>query len=320
MGKIAIKSINHRNLAGELFFKRDLLLFDKIIIDQNGFTKAKDTYEFLLKHNKAISNFIATDKSNFNFNLQSIDYLGEKGLIEFRKVVDEIKDSFYEDQYVPQLLDAQWRKACQKVEDSSLYDFFDSHNKPSFGIAVCRISDYICRLYSSYQLDIESSNVYPLLDSQATFEQNTISKKFNVMNVLLNKFPVPNEDTPFEQILEFRQDADTQAKYYNLMNWINSVATGKEDLSEVEDNFLYLYHSYIAQYNLHKVKYSHSALEIIITGLGGLIENLCKIKFSEASKQIFSLFKEDVKLLEEEQKFIGREIAYIHKANKTFKN
>jgi hypothetical protein len=55
-------------------------------------------------------------------------------------------------------------------------------------------------------------------------------------------------------------------------------------------------------------------METFITTSLEVIENIAKINFSKAAKVIFELGKQDINLLEAEQKMVGKEVAIIQKA------
>ena len=82
MSRLAIKSISYNNLLDNLAFKRDILFFDKIIIDKGSFEAAKLISNFYIKNCENHYPSVAQTKEVFEFNQSEIDFLGDKGLLE----------------------------------------------------------------------------------------------------------------------------------------------------------------------------------------------------------------------------------------------
>ena len=78
----------------------------------------------------------------------------------------------------------------------------------------------------------------------------------------------------------------------------------------------YLIAEYTHQIELHKLKYSYSQIETItLTGLE-VIENLLSLKFSKAAKALFDINRQELNLLEAENKITGKEMALIYDLRK----
>jgi len=57
---------------------------------------------------------------------------------------------------------------------------------------------------------------------------------------------------------------------------------------------------------------------VLVTTTAEVAENLLRLKVSVAAKALFSVKEHKLKLLEEEKKTLGREIAYVVTARRTF--
>lgn len=139
-----------------------------------------------------------------------------------------------------------------------------------------------------------------------------------VLNITLKNLPMPDEHTPWEQIMEYRSDPDSTGKFLALRNWMRD--TSKLNLSprEIEDKLEYLISEHERHMRIHRMKMQRSALETLVVTPAELLENLVKIKWSEAAKKMFSLKENHISLMEAELSSPGREIAYILKARDTF--
>ena len=146
---------------------------------------------------------------------------------------------------------------------------------------------------------------------------NFISNKFSsgspVLSVILKKFPIPSEGYSIERFIEFKNDPDTKLKLSRLRNWAIVMDKSHYSEKEIEQKVDYLLNEYSSQLNLYRLKHNLGFVETFITTTLEVLENIAKLKFSKVSKAIFDLQKQNLYLLEAEQKMEGRELALIHK-------
>ena len=157
---------------------------------------------------------------------------------------------------------------------------------------------------------------YPALRTNSSF--NSADKKSEIIQFLLNDIPEPALNTPWEQIIEFRSDEDVKNKYLALINWINKTAISASSLSDIKDEYEYLYNDYMKHFKLHKLKYNNTLLKIIVTAGAGILMALQAGQFISPFKNLLQVNLSHVKLLEEEAKLPGKEVAYIYHAKKQF--
>lgn len=148
----------------------------------------------------------------------------------------------------------------------------------------------------------------------------------DVLDVLINQIPVPDEMTPWEQIVEFRSDPDSQNKFLRLKNWVNELAKMQLNLNEVEDKLRSLISDYQAQMKIHKIKTRFDTLKTIVLAeaaliTGGWLTGLGALPgiAGMVAAPLYSIKQRRISLLEEEQKVPEKVIAYIVKAQETFK-
>lgn len=80
---------------------------------------------------------------------------------------------------------------------------------------------------------LKGMDAYPVLSSLIPPADQT--NKGTVTQIVLNEFPVPDDQTPWEHIEEFRSDPESRSKFFALKEWINEVARMKLPRVEVED-------------------------------------------------------------------------------------
>jgi len=144
------------------------------------------------------------------------------------------------------------------------------------------------------------------------------AKQAEILQILLKSMPIPDDATPWEQIIEFRKDADSMAKFLALRNWMNETARAKLTPVEVEEKLEYLMSQYQRHMQLHKMKTNPGTLETILVSSAEILENLIKFKFSKLAKALFTIRHRKISLIEGELTSPGSEMAYMIKTRETF--
>lgn len=174
------------------------------------------------------------------------------------------------------------------------------------------------RMYSIVLREVEGLNAYPVLSTTIPTAQESPATKSEVLRIILNSLPVPDESTPWEQILEFRGDHEAADKFLDLRNWMNEVACAKLAPVEIQEKLEYLISRYRRHLELHRMKVNAGTLETIIVTIGEFLENIAHLKFGGAAKTLFSLRHRQIALMEGELLSPGSEIAYVVEAREKF--
>jgi hypothetical protein len=64
--------------------------------------------------------------------------------------------------------------------------------------------------------------------------------KSDAIKIVLRSLPLPDEKTPWEQILEYRNDPDSRQKFFALRNWMSDVARSNLTPIEIGEKFNFL--------------------------------------------------------------------------------
>lgn len=139
-----------------------------------------------------------------------------------------------------------------------------------------------------------------------------------VIRVTLAALPVPNDDTPWEQIIDFRQNDEARLSLRRLRHWMRSAATENMSEATLADELQLMLDNYAEHMRLHRMKYHHGVLETIVTAGAEIAESILKLKFATLAHQCFSVKADRIKLLEAEMSAPGREVAYIATAHEQF--
>ncbi|KOF04470.1 hypothetical protein OB69_01360 [Roseivirga seohaensis subsp. aquiponti] len=149
--------------------------------------------------------------------------------------------------------------------------------------------------------------------------QNSNWRKSYLLGVTMNKLPKLQYDFDLNRLLDFKNDPDTKLKLFALRNWINDISKSECSKSELSDKFEYLWYQYMNHIDNYKLKYSLDGGEFLTTISEEILNNLGQLKLGSTIKTLLNFRKRQTLLHQEELETPGKEIAYIFKANQTFK-
>ena len=162
-------------------------------------------------------------------------------------------------------------------------------------------------------------DAFPVLPSLSSFDPTSQQQRgIDAVHVVLKCLPVPSELTPWEQIIEFRNDPESRGKLFALRKWMRSISKSATSYSEINEELECLLYEYERHLNVHRLKFETGVLETILVTSAEVLENLVKVNWSKAIKSLFELKTKKLALLEGEMKIPGSEIAYIAKAKESF--
>ena len=307
MGKLAILPIDYHSIQQPLNFKKQILLFDKIIIEKESLGLAKTFVDFAIKTGNANVN-----RSNYTFNNQNVEYLQQEGLLEFDTINKAITVS----------VDSEEALFMQSMAiEANEINILNSQLKNGNPDTLTKLKGLLKQLPVSFaralsiRLKTEGLEAYPLYENEPDY--SPYGKKAQILKFVLSQIPEPDDSVSWEQIIEFRKDPATLQKYYTLITWVNEVSKGEFNLSEIEEKYKALYYDYSEQYRIHNIKNKQGTIEILVTAAIDVISQ--QITSTTVSTSLFSIWKRQINLLDAELKFIGREVAYIHKIEQKFK-
>ncbi|MFN8399332.1 MAG: hypothetical protein U0X74_04900 [Anaerolineales bacterium] len=144
------------------------------------------------------------------------------------------------------------------------------------------------------------------------------SKISDVAQIAIKKLPLPTNTTPWEAILDYRNDRESQESLLAFRRWIKKLSSQELSINEIEEELEWLINEFQNHMRVHKMKADVETLEIIVKAPLEIIENLIKLKLSKIPDPLFALSKRKINLLEAEINAPGRELAYIIKSNEFF--
>jgi hypothetical protein len=266
-------------------FKRDLLLFDQVIYPM--------TEEFLPPRQLYEAKLLRADITEW-------EWVHEQGLFR-EESLSSVVLAIGDDRIV------------------ALVDRFCNAARTGLRLAVNELEEMFVRLVSLQLRQKENTEAYPIFSNSFPVTQTSLATRSDVMAIVLAALPVPDDLSPWEQIIDYRNDADSVGKFLAIRNWINEVARGALTPVEIEQKLEYLLSEYQRHLDFHKMKTSRSMLEILVVSAAELLEDTVKFKWGKLAKGLFAIKKRRVDLLEAELTGPGSELAYIIKAHETFR-
>lgn len=173
------------------------------------------------------------------------------------------------------------------------------------------------RIFSIINNSKSTDNYIPIIREK--YRQNLITEKLDIsdaISVVMKRFPIINLDISIEKIIDFKSDPDTKIKLSRLRNWVNEISKSDLSIKEMEEKLDYLLLEYSNHMNLHRIEFDFGKIETLVTTSLTFIENLAKLKLSDASKVLFDLTRTEIRLLKAENSAPGKEVAFINKLNK----
>lgn len=140
----------------------------------------------------------------------------------------------------------------------------------------------------------------------------------DLIEVVTDYIPLPGEDVPLHEILEFSRDPQTQELKQRLMR-----ATARANLDEVTpESFALQLEEGLAAYKEHMslldAKRRGPVMKLVIAATGA-VEGIFKLNPRKTADALLEFKTSRVSGLEAELKAAGRETAFIYRAEETFR-
>ncbi|TZF92225.1 hypothetical protein FW781_22160 [Chryseobacterium panacisoli] len=301
--------VTFNRFIDESTIKKLCLFYDNIFISEGRFniisdinTKEVTEENYSLHYEKAVWDFLKD-----NNVVKEYPYLKEKfdsSNEDVTELTTQLKSLFEKERSKKNWPKTPTEEQLKEMKEEYFNHFFLSH-------------DISIRLDSIHLNKLDNtSEFYPVLRTADTLKSDT--KKEQIIQFILNDIPEPDYNTSWDHIIEYRSDESVRNKYLALMNWVNKAANSNLRLSELKDEYDFLYSDYMQQFKLHKMKYNNSKLEVILSSTINFIANISTGNYVSSLKDLFQFNIKNATLLQEESKIPGKEIAYIYHTKMKF--
>ena len=171
---------------------------------------------------------------------------------------------------------------------------------------------------AAVELQSEDTVALPLLATSTTTESCLPTRKADVLRVVYEGIPMPDETTPWQAILDFRNDDAAREQFVRLRCWINKSTRSEVSASEVRDELEALIAAYCTYMKGQHRRLAVGRLELFCTAVGECLDSFPLLKVSPMLKVLFRAERLQRDLMEEELKAPGREVAYVVAARSQF--
>ena len=180
------------------------------------------------------------------------------------------------------------------------------------------LQDFILR-FSAHHINNTFGWTAVILGRSGPGKTTTVQPGANrAIEIVLNQLPQPDELTPWEAILEWRDDEEAQVRFRRLKRWMSNIGADDKKSEDLEDELRYLIDEYGAYMRLHQIKANTGLIRTVVVHGAQFAENILKLRLGVAAEQLLSIRERRIALLEAEQKAPGREIAYLVEAQRRF--
>lgn len=306
---IVFPYITFNQFVDEPIIKKLALFYDSIYIGDGRFSIISELKE---------ENFKEENMSLY-YEKAVWDFLRDNNVV---KTYPYIKEKFQNEEADAKELSKQLEELFKKERNSKEW----SKNPNEKELAEMK-KEYFSHFFLTHDISIrldtlhlrktdELSEYYPLLRTSDTLKSE--NKKSQIIQFLLDDIPEPDYSISWDHIIEYRTDEDVRNKYLALINWVNKASNSNLKLSEIKDEYDYLYSEYIKQFKLHKMKYNNSTLEVILNVTTNFMLNITTGNYVSSVKDLFQFNIKNASLLQDEAKIQGKEIAYIFHTKSKF--
>jgi hypothetical protein len=229
------------------------------------------------------------------------------------------------DTHIDEKKKVELKAQLDRFAERILTDFKEAATTDGFKKNLVMTMGYATRILSTTLRVLNNLDAFPVMPGDFFDSERTEGNKNDVIEIVLNELPVPDESTPWEHILEYRSDPDSRRKFASLRSWMSEIARMQLGTNEIQEKLESLIHDYRQHMKIHRLKTKLDTLKTILiaeAGLftGGWLTGAGAIPgiLGMVATPLYSIKQRQVALMEEEQKAPGREIAYIVKAKDTF--
>jgi hypothetical protein len=177
---------------------------------------------------------------------------------------------------------------------------------------------YVLRMFARQMELLDKETVIPILPISNYLTDVPIATKSEVIEIVIRNLPLPSATTPWEAIIDYRNDNDTRKSLRALRHWINKISSKNVPANEIEEELETLISEFDSYMKLHKLKADTDVLQTFVKAPLTIIENLLKLTPSNIVDPLFAFRKRQLSLMEAEINAPGKEIAYILRTNETF--
>lgn len=139
-----------------------------------------------------------------------------------------------------------------------------------------------------------------------------------IVELVLHSLPVPAEDVPLEDVLDFVRDPQMQRRLDSLSFWVERSSISGQSLRETELELVEGLHEFSHEMEIARLRTERSAVRIIVSCALGVLEEFMHLRPRRALDAALEFRELRASRMEAELAAPGRQLAYIYEARRRF--
>ena len=203
---------------------------------------------------------------------------------------------------------AEIKKKSAQLDPSA----FASMDPAKFMESAQRLSANVMRIVTA-QLRKSNLDAYTVLASHfSSMDQHDESaSSHDVVKIVLHALPVPAAHVPWEQIIDYRNDPESQKQFLQVKDCICEIARGNVAAMYAEETLRYLLNRHGQQLELHGIQLANIGLQVFVVTTADVVASLTGLSWSQDAQSSCSVEHRKLALLEGESTSPGSEVAYV---------
>lgn len=152
-------------------------------------------------------------------------------------------------------------------------------------------------------------NIVPIVYGPSRLHSTTCSGTEDVLQFVLQRFPIPDDDVPVEDILDFRRQ--NQREMRRFWSWMQSLGVKQPSQPEIAAELQQNLDNYTETLERNRLNYRKGVLRAVLTITAAIAQSLDSLMFIAAANALLSWKVQRTKHIEGEREDPGRDVAYF---------
>jgi hypothetical protein len=159
------------------------------------------------------------------------------------------------------------------------------------------------------------ADAVPILAVNPLDEPPVLSPAVPVVSIVLDGLPVPDPDTPWEAVVDFRSDESAIQCLRRMRHWLRTFAAQDRSkdgsVAEIRGEIEHMVQECQTYLDLHKIKPARSRLDVLLAPAPEAADTMSQLRLEATMNALFDVRKHSMSLYEIERSMPGREVAYL---------
>ncbi|MCG7874677.1 MAG: hypothetical protein JAZ11_21620 [Candidatus Thiodiazotropha lotti] len=238
------------------------------------------------------------------------NFLREKGLVKNVGIFIPC------DTFVSDNLGSEWDIFDIVNKDTDIFIPFEEiaslHNPQSHTAVIDNVDRIIRHIAPKIFHNIDKS---PIVAHLSTNSFDTLNTFPTAIELVIKNIPLPPDNIPWEDLIQFRSESENISKLRALRIWIQKQATNPDNPRLMLQELEALTEDYKKYMRIQHQKYSRGILSTVLSSAAAVVGQLESGNYSEALLAMLSMRSHKLALEEAEMNAPGREVSYLVKAS-----